>query len=122
MTGDWISRGVSSQLAAPSVFVRKSPAAAAVLRCAGMGTICAMAMVMWIAWVRAAAAQSPPASPGISSCRAVAGPAAGQLCTFPFTFAGSVRTSCIPDTDPEARLWCSTKVDTDQISTYVNSY
>ena len=87
-----------------------------------MGTICAMAMVMGIAWVRGAEQQSPPASPGISSssCRAVAGPAAGQLCTFPFTFAGSVRTSCIPDTDPEGRLWCSTKVDTDQISTYLH--
>ena len=51
-------------------------------------------------------------SEGISSCRTVGGPSPGKPCQFPFIFGGTVRHSCISDTDPEARLWCSTRVDT----------
>merc|ERR1711936_169592 len=49
------------------------------------------------------------------SCRTVVGEgpvhSQGKFCQFPFTFLGSVRTGCISDTDPDGRLWCSTKLD-----------
>ena len=55
-----------------------------------------------------------PQSEG-KSCRTVVGEgpvqSQGKFCQFPFTFQGRVRTGCISDTDPDGRLWCSTKVD-----------
>ena len=50
-------------------------------------------------------------SEGISSCRTVGGPSQGKPCQFPFIFGGEERWGCIEDTDPDQRLWCSTKVD-----------
>ena len=52
-------------------------------------------------------------SEGISSCRTVGGPSQGKPCQFPFIFGGEERRGCISDTDPEQRLWCSTRVDTE---------
>merc|ERR1719266_2249371 len=55
-----------------------------------------------------------PQSEG-KSCRTVVGEgpvhSQGKFCQFPFTFAGSVRLGCISNSDPDGRLWCSTKVD-----------
>ena len=35
----------------------------------------------------------------------------GRICQFPFTFQGTKYTECTAESDPQDRLWCSTKVD-----------
>jgi len=49
------------------------------------------------------------------SCTTVGGPSRGKACQFPFIFGGVARSGCISDSDPEGRLWCSTRVDADGV-------
>ena len=34
-----------------------------------------------------------------------------EPCKFPFKLSGNVHNSCTTEKDPEGKLWCSTKVD-----------
>lgn len=66
-----------------------------------------------IAWhvVVVVAALSLPTTSG-QSCRTTTdGPKKNKPCAFPFFFSGKLRTSCITDTDPDGRYWCSTLTD-----------
>jgi hypothetical protein len=38
-------------------------------------------------------------------------PCKNALCVFPFKFNGVIKNTCINDTDPDGKYWCSTKVD-----------
>lgn len=38
-------------------------------------------------------------------------PSKNALCVFPFKFYGVLKNTCINDTDPVGKYWCSTKVD-----------
>ena len=39
------------------------------------------------------------------------GPRRNVSCILPFKFEAKLKYGCISDTDPDGRLWCSTKVD-----------
>jgi len=78
-----------------------------------IGIICVMASFE-VSYGQRAGGRLSSQSEG-KSCRTVVGEgpvhSQGKFCQFPFTFLGSVRTGCISDTDPDGRLWCSTKLD-----------
>jgi len=60
-------------------------------------------------------------TPAPLSCSTVSGPATGQACVFPFTYAGTTFTTCaewIYGGVNQGKFWCSTKVDA--TGTHVN--
>jgi len=68
-----------------------------------------LVLAVWAVTVRESLAQNILF--GEEECETVAGPARGEQCQFPFIFRGETRSGCITESDPDGRLWCSTKVD-----------
>ena len=42
------------------------------------------------------------------------GPKTNQSCVYPFIYQGQIYEACTNTSDPDGKLWCSTKTDQDQ--------